>query len=127
MSNDQAGGALRSVAATLLEMGCTRLELGATELAEARWRLAQQAPAATVALFFLGVGLVLGVVALAWWVGPPDAAVVLAIGAGFALALAVVATARWQQVLREHAAAARHPDATARRRARPAARRGAVT
>jgi uncharacterized membrane protein YqjE len=101
VGTDQAGASLRGVAATLLEMGCTRLELGATELAEARWRLAQQALAATVALFFLGVGLVLGVVALAWWVGPGEAALVLAIGAGLALALALLAIARWQQVLRE--------------------------
>ncbi len=101
MSTDQAGASLRGVAATLLEIGCTRIELGATELAEARWRLAQQALAVTVALFFLGVGLVLGVVALAWWIGPQDAALVLAIGAGAALAMAALAIARWQQVLRE--------------------------
>jgi uncharacterized membrane protein YqjE len=97
---EQPAGSLGDTAATLLEMACTRLELGATELAEARWRLAQQALAATVALFFLALALVLAVVALAWQAGPADGAMVLGIGAGVALAVAALAIGRWRQVVR---------------------------
>jgi uncharacterized membrane protein YqjE len=91
-------GELRAIVATLVEMACTRVELGTTELAEARWRIAQQALAAVIALFFLGLGLVLGVFALAWWAGPDRAAIVLGTAALIALLVAAAAIARWRGV-----------------------------
>jgi uncharacterized membrane protein YqjE len=91
----------RAIAATFVEAACTRLELGATELAEERVRLAQQALAAIVALFCLGVGIVLAVMALAWWVGPEQRVTVLAVAAGAGLAVAVWALARWQRIVRQ--------------------------
>ena len=89
-------GELRAIAALLLEMACTRAELGATELAVARWRLAQQALAAVVALFFLGVAIVLGVLALAWWAGPDRGAVVLGVASLIALLVVAAAVAHWR-------------------------------
>lgn len=82
---------LRAIVATLVEMACTRVELGRTELAEARWRVAQQALAVVVAIFFLMMCVVFGVFALAWWAGPGRAAIVL--GAAALLALLVAAGA----------------------------------
>ena len=75
------GGSARRVAATIVEIARTRIELAGTELAEERLRLAQQALAATLALFCLGVGLVLAVLGLAWWAGPDHGAAVLGVGA----------------------------------------------
>jgi uncharacterized membrane protein YqjE len=90
----------RRVAATLIEIAHTRIELGATELAEERARLAQQALVVTAALFFLGVGLVLGVLALAWWAGPQDGARVLGLAALVALVMAAAAVMVWQRIVR---------------------------
>lgn len=98
------GSSARRVAATLVEIARTRLELGAVELAEERLRLAQQALAATLALFCLGVGLVLGVLGLAWWVGPEHRAAVLGASALAALVAATVAAAWWRRIVRTRGA-----------------------
>ncbi|HET9977333.1 MAG TPA: phage holin family protein [Burkholderiaceae bacterium] len=98
------GSSARRVAATLVEIARTRLELGAVELAEERLRLAQQALAATLALFCLGVGLVLGVLGLAWWVGPEHRATVLGASALLALAAAAAAAAWWRRIVRTRGA-----------------------
>jgi uncharacterized membrane protein YqjE len=95
------GGSARRVAATLVEIARTRLELGAVELAEERLRLAQQAMAAAIALFCLGVGVVFGVIGLAWWVGPEHGAAVLGASAVTALAVATLAAAWWRRMVHE--------------------------
>lgn len=97
------GGSLRRITATLIEIAQARLELGAVEVAEQRAHLAQQALAATCALFGLGIGLVFGVLALAWWLGPPSGALVLALAALVALVAALAAALRWQRLARERA------------------------
>jgi uncharacterized membrane protein YqjE len=93
------GGSARRVAATIVEIARTRIELAGTELAEERLRIAQQALAATLALFCCGVGLVLAVIGLAWWAGPDRGAVVLGIGALVLLAAAVGAVVWWQRLV----------------------------
>jgi uncharacterized membrane protein YqjE len=99
-AHDPLAGA-RRIAATLVEMARTRIELGATELAEERLRLAQQALAAVLTLFCLGLGLVLGVLGLAWWAGPERGAAVLGVAAALALAAAALAVAWWRRVARQ--------------------------
>lgn len=93
------GGAARNVAATAVEIVRTRIELAGTELAEERLRLARQALAATLALFCLGVGLVLAVIDLAWWAGPAHGPIVVGIGAAVLLALAAAAVLWWQRLV----------------------------
>jgi uncharacterized membrane protein YqjE len=93
------GGSARRVAATFVEMARTRIELAGTELAEERLRLAQQALAATLALFCLGAGLVLAVIGLAWWAGPVHGAAVLGVGALVLIAAAAAAIAWWQRLI----------------------------
>jgi uncharacterized membrane protein YqjE len=93
------GGSARHVAATLVEIVCTRIELAGTELAEERLRVAQQALAATLFLFCLGVGLVLTVAAIAWWAGPDHGAAVLGVGALLLIAAAAGAMGWWQRLL----------------------------
>lgn len=93
------GGSARHVAATIVDIARTRIELAGTELAEERLRIAQQALAATLALFCLGVGLVLAVIGLAWWAGPDRGAAVLGAGALVLLAAAVVAIVWWQRLI----------------------------
>jgi uncharacterized membrane protein YqjE len=95
----EVGTSARRIAATLVEIACTRIELGATELAEERLRLVQQALAAILALWCLGVGLVLGVLALAWWVGPVHGPWVLGLAAVLALAAAGWGVLRWQRIV----------------------------
>jgi uncharacterized membrane protein YqjE len=92
-------GSARRVAATIVDIARTRIELAGTELAEERLRIAQQALAATLALFCLGVGLVLAVIGLAWWAGPARGAAVLGVGALILLAAAGFAIARWQRLV----------------------------
>jgi uncharacterized membrane protein YqjE len=93
------GVSARRVAATMVEIARTRIELAGAELAEERLRIAQQALAATLALFCCGVGLVLAVIGLAWWAGPDRAAAVLGIGALVLLAGAVSAMLWWQRLV----------------------------
>jgi uncharacterized membrane protein YqjE len=93
-----APDAARRVAATLIELACTRVELGATELAEQRERLARQAVLAALSGFGVALGLVWGVMALAWWAGPQGGAWVLGAASLAALVCAAVATA-WRQRL----------------------------
>ncbi len=93
------GGSARRVAATIVEIAQTRIELASTELAEERLRLAQQALAATLALFCLGAGLVLAVMGLAWWAGPDRAAAVLGAGALVLLVAALAAMLWWQRLV----------------------------
>jgi uncharacterized membrane protein YqjE len=95
----ELGGSARRVAATLLDVARTRIELAGTELAEERLRIAQQALAATLALFCCGVGLVLAVIGLAWWAGPDRGAAVLGIGALVWLAAAVGASVWWRRLV----------------------------
>jgi uncharacterized membrane protein YqjE len=92
------GGSARRVAATIVDIARTRIELAGTELAEERSRIARQALAATLALFCLGVGLVLAVVGLAWWAGPDRGASVLGVGALVLLAAAIGAAGWWQHL-----------------------------
>jgi len=94
------GAPVRRLAATLIDLARTRIELGATELAEERLRLAQQALAVLLALQALGVGVVLGVLGLAWWAGPQHGAAVLGAGAALALAGALAALLRWRRIQR---------------------------
>ncbi len=61
----------RRVASTLLNIGQTRLELAATELEEERLYLAQQVLTAALAMFFIGLGLLLGC-AWAIWAAPAE-------------------------------------------------------
>jgi uncharacterized membrane protein YqjE len=92
-------GSARRVAATIVEIARTRIELAGTELAEERLRLAQQAIAATLALFCGGVGLMLAVIGLAWWAGPDRGAAVLGAGALVLLAAAAGAVVWWQRLV----------------------------
>ena len=89
------------VAATLLDVARTRFELGLTELAEERLRLSQLLLMATLALFCLGVGIVLAIVALAWWAGPERGALVLGATAALLLGVALWAWLQWQRVLQQ--------------------------
>jgi uncharacterized membrane protein YqjE len=93
------GGSARRVAATVVEIARTRIELAGTELAEERLRIARQALAATLALFCLGVGLVLAVIGLAWWAGPDRGASVLGVGALVLLAAAIGAAGWWRRLV----------------------------
>lgn len=52
-------GSTRALLAVLVEIGQTRLQLASTEIEEERLRLAQMLIAATLALFFFGIALVL--------------------------------------------------------------------
>ncbi len=83
-------GSVRRVVATLVDVGRTRVELAATELVEERQRIAHGAWVASGVLLCLGNGVVLGVLALAWWAGPERgpwvlaaSAMLLLIAAGF--------------------------------------------
>ena len=100
----ELGSSLRQVGATLIEIAQARLELGTIELAEERERLAQQALAAVTALLGLCIGGVFGVLALAWWVGPPNGALVLGAAALAALATGGLAIRRWQVIARSRPA-----------------------
>ncbi len=93
------GGSARRVAATVVEIARTRIELAGTELAEERLRIARQALAATLALFCLGVGLVLAVIGLAWSAGPDRGASVLGVGALVLLAAAIGAAGWWRRLV----------------------------
>lgn len=93
--------AAQRVAATLLDVARTRFELGLTELAEERLRLSQLLLMATLALFCLGVGIVLAIVALAWWAGPERGALVLGAAAALLLGAALWAWLQWQRVLQQ--------------------------
>ncbi len=95
----ELGGSARRVAATIVDIARTRIELAGTELAEERLRIAQQALAAALALFCLGVGLVLAIIGLAWWAGPDRVAWVLGVGALVLLAAAGLAIAWWQHLV----------------------------
>ena len=59
----------RRVLVSLIEIGQTRLQLASTEVEEERLRIAELLLYATVALFFLGVGMVLAslLVVLLFW------------------------------------------------------------
>ena len=62
-------GSARRVLVSLIEIGQTRLQLASTEVEEERLRIAELLLYATVALFFLGVGMVLAslLVVLLFW------------------------------------------------------------
>ena len=86
-------GSARAVLAGLVEIGQTRLQLASTELEEERLRLAELLLYASMALFFLGVGLVLAslLLVLLFWDGPRLlvlgllTALYLAVGAALAI------------------------------------------
>jgi uncharacterized membrane protein YqjE len=65
-------GSGRLVLAALIEIGQTRLQLASTELEEERQRLTELLLYAIVALFCIGVGLVLALLllVLVFWDGP---------------------------------------------------------
>lgn len=94
-----SASSISHIAATLVEIVRTRIELAGTELAEERLRLAQQALAAILFLFCLGVGLVLAVLGLAWWAGPDHGAAVLGTAALLLLAAAAGAMVWWQRLV----------------------------
>jgi uncharacterized membrane protein YqjE len=93
-------GSARLVLASLLEIGHTRLQLASTELEEERLRVAELLLHATLALFFLGVGLVLGslLIVLLFW----ESHRLLALGSVTALHLGIGAYAAvvWQKKAR---------------------------
>lgn len=91
--------ALRLAASAVESLG-TRLELGAVELEEARLRWAQRALAVACALFLLGHGLVIALLALAWWAGPEHAASVLAVSAAILLGAGALAVWQWRRLSR---------------------------
>jgi uncharacterized membrane protein YqjE len=95
----EAPDAARRVLATLLELACTRVELGAVELAEARERLVRQALLMVLAVFGVALGVVWGVMALAWWAGPEGGAFVF----GAASLAALVAAAASLAIRRRRA------------------------
>jgi uncharacterized membrane protein YqjE len=95
-----APDAARRVAATLLELACTRVELGAVELSEERERLARQAVLTALASFGIALGVVWGVMALAWWAGPEGGAWVLGAASLTALGAAAAAMALRQRCAR---------------------------
>lgn len=102
MSTDETPGLVataRRLAGAVVGSVGTRVELGATELQEARLRLARLAITATCALFLLGNGLVVLLLALAWWAGPVQGVWVLAGGAASLLAGAGGALWRWKRLL----------------------------
>ncbi len=96
------GDALRRTAATVMDSLCTRMELAVTELQEERLRLAQRALLASCALFCLGNGLVVSLLALAWWVGPAQGAWVLAAGGLVLLGAATLALHQWLGLAQKH-------------------------
>jgi uncharacterized membrane protein YqjE len=67
-------------------------------------RVAQQALATAVALFCLGAGLVLAVLAVAWWAGPDNAAAVLGAAALLLLAAAAGALLWWRRLVAQRPA-----------------------
>lgn len=83
----------RRVLVALIEIGQTRLQLASTEVEEERLRVAELLLYATLALFFLGVGLVLAslLLVLLYWDDHREfvlagvSAVFIALGAGLAL------------------------------------------
>lgn len=87
-------GSARAAIAGLVEIGHTRLQLAATELEEERLRIGALFVYASIALFFLGVGLVLGalLVMVLFWdshrvlVLALETALFLGVGAGVTLA-----------------------------------------
>ena len=87
--------------ATGVEIVQTRLELAAVELTEERVRLAQQLLGATLALFALGVGLVLGIVALAWGIAPESRIWVLGAASAAFVVIGAGACARWRWLQRQ--------------------------
>jgi len=93
-------GSARRMVATLVDIARARLELAATELAEERLRLARQALVASAVLFCLGTGLVLGILALAWWVGPAHGPTVLAGSALLLLIGAALGFLHWRRLAR---------------------------
>lgn len=119
----ELGGSLRQVGATLIEFAQTRLELGTVELAEERERLIGQALAAVTAVVGLGVGVVFGVLALAWWLGPPNGVFVLAAVALAALIAAAIGIGRWRGIARSRPALLHETLAQLRCDARELARR----
>lgn len=89
------GVAMQRLLATLLEIAQTRLDLAATEFAAERVHWAEQTLGAALALMACTGGVVLGVIALAWWCEPAQrvgvlaggGALLVAIGAGLVLHL----------------------------------------
>jgi uncharacterized membrane protein YqjE len=91
----------RQVAGALLALGSARLQLASVELEEERLRLQQLALWAVLAVFFLGVGLIIATVWLVvlLWEGPR--VVVLAGAALCYLGAGLWAAARCQRLVRD--------------------------
>jgi uncharacterized membrane protein YqjE len=87
---------LRRAAASVVEIVRTRLELVVTELEEQNLRAAQIVALSVAALFFAGLAIIFGslAVVMAYWERNPVA--VLAGFAVFYLALAVIAALVWR-------------------------------
>ena len=96
-----AATAASRLLAMALEIVQTRLELAAVELSEERVRLAQQTLGASIALFTLGVGIVLGVVTLVWASAAESRVAVLAIATAAFLLVGGLACARWRWLQRQ--------------------------
>lgn len=95
--NDTLRDNAHRLAATLVDIGQTRLQLAVIELEEERVRLARQWIACTVALFLLGVAIVLACAWLVLVTPPQQQALVLGALALTALAGAALAVWRWQR------------------------------
>jgi len=93
-------GSARAVLAVLVEIGQTRLQLASTELEEERLRLAELLLYATLALFFLGIGLILAslLLVLLFWDGPR--LLVLGLLTGLFLAAGLGLAAAWRSKAR---------------------------
>jgi uncharacterized membrane protein YqjE len=87
-ASESPGAATQRLLATLLEIAQTRLDLAATELAAERLHWAEQALVGVLALMTCTGGVVLGVIALAWWCEPAQRVGVLAAGGALLVALA---------------------------------------
>ena len=90
----------RLLLGAVLEVGHTRLQLASTELEEERLRLAELLLLATMALFFIGIGIVLAsmLVVLLLWDGPRE--VVLGILTAAFLVVGGVAALAWRRKAR---------------------------
>ncbi len=90
-------GSARLMLSVLLEIGQTRLQLASTEIEEERLRLAQMLIAATLALFFLGLALVLLSMLLLVLFWDEYRLLVLAALSAVYLAAGIGMAWRWQQ------------------------------
>lgn len=101
-ASDSPGAATQRLLATLLEIAQTRLDLAATELAAERLHWAEQTLGVALALMACTGGVVLGVIALAWWCEPAQRVGVLAGGGALLIALGAALVMHLRRQRRRH-------------------------